>query len=160
MNKKKILVILLLVGVVAAFTLAPVSAAKVKNYKVTITNKNVWGGGVISNTPSKKVTLYSGGKNGINYNPQKHDFKKSKYVRYKVSYTSHGTIYDQNLIYKAKIKYKKYDYKKGKYVNKYSYKTINKNIKGHYGGGNTISYTSNKNWVPVSATIYMKNIKH
>ena len=157
-NYKKIIILSILFIAIAGFALAPASAVKTSDYKYKVNYKSdVWGGGVIKNTPTKKVILYSG-FNGINLNPEKTIYKKGKYLKYKVTYTSHGTIYDRNMIQKVTTKYRYYNYKQGKYLNKYSYKTIY--AKQVYGGGNSVSYTSNKNWVPLTATVYMKNIKY
>lgn len=143
---------------IAGFCLAPASATKTSYYSVKIDNQKYYGIYTWSNTASKKVILYTYNKQGINTYKYKTIDKKSKNVQYKTQFTSHGNFYDKNIITKAKIKYKKYNPKTGKYLNKYSYKTV-KGKSYINSGGNTISYTSKKNWVPVSSTVYIKNIK-
>ncbi|MEA4957763.1 hypothetical protein SDC9_33942 [bioreactor metagenome] len=157
MNNKKAMILGLMFLAVMVLCLAPSSASKTTHYKVKISNKDVFGKTVVKNTPIKKVTHTIGWKQGINYYTDKADYKKSKYFKYKTSFYSHGTIYDKQYITKAKIKYMFYNYNLGKFSDKYSYKTIYAKV--FSGGGNTVSYTSGKNWVPIKTLIYMKNIK-
>jgi hypothetical protein len=158
MNKMKIIMFGLLFLGIIGLCLAPASATKTSYYTVKIDNQKYFGSAVWSNTPSKKVILYTNNKQGINTYTYKITYKKSKNVQYKTEFASHGNIYDKNIITKAKIKYKKYNPKTGKYLNKYSYKTL-KGKTYIKGGGNCITYTANKNWVPIQTTLYIKNVK-
>ncbi|BBL62779.1 hypothetical protein MARBORIA2_11110 [Methanobrevibacter arboriphilus] len=158
MNNKKTIILGVMFLAVIGLCLAPASASKTSHYTVKINNKDVFGKTVVKNTPTKKVTHTIGWKKGINYYDDKTNYKKAKYFKYRTTLSSHGNIYDKQYITKAKIKYRLYNYKVGKFSNKYSYKTIYAKV--FSGGGNTVSYTANKNWVPIKTLVYMKNIKY
>ena len=142
---------------VLGFTLAPANAYKTTYYKETFTNKNYDAIDIEENTPTKKVTYYA--KFGtVDMRQYKTLYKKTKQIQYESWYSSHGKTFDRQLIQKVVIKYKYYDYKKGKTINKFSYKTL---IPKHsYVEANYVIYKANKNWIPVKSTVYMKNIKY